>query len=59
MLNKGDGSIFKVGELAMNNQKGVSNLNITNSINTGKGSESDIGLLQNLVINYDGEQYII
>merc|ERR1712070_86376 len=44
MLNKGEGSIFKVGEMVMNNGQGVSNIKIGKSVNSGKGSESDIGL---------------
>jgi len=45
MLNKGDASVFKVGEMVMNNQQGMSNIKIGKSLNTGKGSISEIGLL--------------
>ena len=45
MTNKGDASVFKVGEMAMKNANGKSNIKIGKSLNTGKGSLSEIGLL--------------
>jgi len=45
MLNKGDASVFRVGEMVMNNGQGQSNIRIGKSINAGKGSLSEIGLL--------------
>jgi len=45
MLNKGDASVFKVGEMVMKNGNGQSNIKIGKSVNTGKGSLSEIGLL--------------
>lgn len=45
MLNKGQGSVFKVGEMAMSNKKGQASINVGKSMNTGAGSLSEIGLM--------------
>jgi len=54
MLNKGDGSVFKVGEMAMSNKKGQANIMVGNDVNKGKGSISEIGLMDLKGIRNDG-----
>ena len=62
MMNKGDKSVFMIGESPMSNKKGSSNIKVGKSVNVGKGSVSEIGLLQNLrqtIQNEDGQRNIM
>ena len=49
LLNSGDHSTTKVGQMAMDNRGGKADINIKNAVNSGKFSVTEIGL-QDLVI---------
>jgi len=56
MANAGDHSSMLVGQLAMNNQKGQSNINVGDASDTSKFGRSAIGLMELTFDNRKGQR---